>query len=237
MFCSKCGAQLQGGVAFCSQCGNSLSVESPQPSVSAPADIVRPKKSSKISTILTYVAAGFVVLIFGSAIIGMMSDGGEDSSDQSSSSSAPNSSIESITGSGNEAGSANLPGLGEGARTKSGVEAYAVSFDIAPYIPNVFVVDEKDVKGQLVSIRFDVVNGSNEEISISTGSFYSYIGSAEYEPIAVFSDDGEWYLYEPLGAGLGVTVDVYFDIPAGKSISGAKYQTSLFLGEEIEFAF
>lgn len=247
MFCSKCGSQLQSDVAFCSKCGNPVASTSTPQHVAAPPTPQKAKKSSKVSTVLTYVAGGFVVLVFGSAIIGMMGNGGEVESNQSSSTSTsdPNASNETNTEANNEdlsnensnESSGDVPGYGQGARTESGVEVYAISSDTSPSIPNQFVIDKDDVKGQLVSMRFTILNDSNEEISISTGSFYGYIGSAEYEPVAVFSSDGEWYLYEPLGAGLETTVDVYFDIPAGKSISGAKYQTSMFLGEEIEFRF
>jgi hypothetical protein len=237
MFCPKCGKQHDEGAVFCPQCGHALRAEATQSIPTPPTEPIQPKKSSKLGAILTYAVGGFVVLIFGLAIVGMLGDDQGEPQEQSTSSVAPTSNSDSATDAGDSESSEDLPGFGEGARTESGVEVYAISLNSSPSVPNEFVIDENDVKGQLVSIRFEVVNDSNEELSVSTGSFFGYIDAAEYEPLAVFSDGGEWYLYEPLGAGLGVTVDVFFDIPSGRSISGAKFQTSLFLGEEIEFKF
>lgn len=183
-----------------------------------------------MGNIATYVVSGLVVVIFGSAIVGMLGGRDETNAGQPSSvSSSDPSSQES------QAGSA--PGLGEGVLFDSGIEIYAVTIDSSPSIPNELVIDPGGTKGQLTSVRFSLVNGSNEELSISNGSVTGRIGAAEYEPVAIFSSDGDWYVYEPVGPGLEATFDVYFDIPKGKSLTGAIFQTSLFLGDEAEFLF
>ena len=170
-------------------------------------------------------------MIFGSAIVGMLGAGEESGSEQPSSvsSSEPDS---SQTTSGSD-----LPGLGEGLIFESGVEIYAESIDESPSIPNQFVIDPDSIKGELVSVRFYLKNGSNEEINVSSSSVKGLIDSAEYEPVGIFSDAGDWYVFEPVGPGLETTFDVFFDIPVGRNLTGAIYETSLFLGDQAEFTF
>lgn len=225
MFCSKCGNSLTQEAAFCQKCGNAVTAQEPTQVSSA-----APKKSSKAGTIATYIVGGLVVLIFGSAIVGMLGGGDETETGQPSSVSSPDSSSQ-------ESQTTSAPGLGEGLVFDSGIEIYAESIDSSPSIPNEFIIDPDGIKGQLISVRFFLKNGSNEELSISNSSVTGRIGAAEYEPVAIFSSNGDWYVYEPVGSGLETTFDVYFDIPTGKALTGAIFQTSLFLGEEAEFSF
>ena len=189
----------------------------------------REKKKSKVGNVLAYIAAGLIVLFFGSATLSMLNDTGSapnDSSEVGDESTNENSQAEGSSGA-----------MGETVVTDSGVEVTAVSTNSNPDVPNEFVIDEGDVKGQLVSIRFRVVNGSNEEISISNGSVLGFISEAKYESVAVFSTSGDWYVFEPLGPGLETVIDAYFDVPSGQSLTGATFLTSIFLGEEAKFIF
>ena len=225
MFCLKCGDSLSPDAAFCSKCGTPVTAQ--VPAEIAPA---KAKKGSKAGEIATYAVGGVVALIFGSAIFGMLGGGDRAETGQSSSVSSPNSSSA-------ETQDISAPGIGEGWRFESGVEIYAESLNESPSIPNEFIIDPDGIKGQLVSIRFYLKNGSNEEVNISNSSLSGRIGPAMYEPIAILSTSGDWYVYEPVGAGLETTFDVYFDIPAGKTLTGAMFQTSLFSGEQVEFSF
>ena len=189
------------------------------PSQKAPKP--KPTKSSKIGNVLTYIVTGLVVLVFGSAILSMGSGGGETTSGTTDSSSSE---------------SPAMPEMGSLAITESGVEVRALAVNPSPEVPNEFVIDSGDVKGQLVSVQFSVTNDSNEEISISNGSVSVYIAEAEYGAEAIFSENGDWYVFESLGPGLSVNFDAFFDIPVGGSITSVIFYTSSFLGEEIEFS-
>jgi hypothetical protein len=231
MFCSKCGIGLDKGSEFCSKCGTAvvkkttavptskskLGVNTSQKSANP-----KQKKSSKVGTVLTYIVTGLVVLVFGSAILSA------GSSDEETSSGPADTSVSD----------SDAPvKLGSSGVTESGVEVRAISTDSAPEIPNQFVIDSGDLKGQLVSVKFTVTNGSNEEISISSSSVSAYIQEAEYSAEAIFSENGDWYVYESLGPGLSANIEAFFDVPAGGELTGAVFTTSIFLGEEIEFSF
>jgi hypothetical protein len=228
MFCNKCGAELLSGSEFCSKCGAAVVA---QHATAVATDSVRgrDKRKSKVGNILTYIAAGLIVLFFGSATLSMLNGDGPSPND-SSQVGDESATVEPETG-----GSAGA--MGETVVTDSGVEVTAVSTNSNPDVPNEFVIDEGDVKGQLVSIRFKVANRSNEEISISNGSVLGFISEAKYESVAVFSTSGDWYVFEPLGPGLETVIDAYFDVPSGQSLTGATFLTSIFLGEEAKFIF
>lgn len=230
MFCSKCGMELVKGSEFCSKCGTAVvkkstavptSQSKPNMKPIKKADSPKPKMSSRIGTVLTYIVTGLVVLVFGSAIL----SGGESDS-------------ETPSGSGESTISESEPPvqLGSSGMTESGINVRAISTDSSPEIPNDFVIDPGDIKGQLVSVNFSVTNGSNEEIFISDNSITGYIGDAEYGAEAIFSQNGDWYIFEPLGPGLSVDIEVFFDVPAGGELTGAVFSSSSFLGEEIEFS-
>lgn len=239
MFCSKCGSSLTSDAEICSKCGTpvksgaSADLTNPLVSPSGNGPASQEKKKPKVGNIFAYIAAGLIVLFFGSATLSML---GDESSTSGDSSEVDDSSSQSETGN-SDSTSETTGGLGNTIRTESGVEVTAIEVDSNPNIPNDFVISSGDVKGQLVSVRFKVFNQSNEEINISSGSVLAFIDAAEYESVAVFSESGDWYVYEPLGPGLEVTIDAYFDIPEGKSLTGSTFLTSIFLGEEAAFVF
>lgn len=230
MFCSKCGIGLDKQSEFCSKCGtavvrkttavpSSKSESNGKPTSKAAKP--KPKKSSTVGTVITYIVTGLVVLVFGSAILSMGSDDEETNSGPTDSLSSESSAITE---------------MGSLAVTESGIEVRAISINPAPEVPNQFVIDSGDVQGQLVSVQFSVTNGSNEEISISNSSVSAYIQEAEYGAEAIFSENGDWYVYETLGPGLSVNFDAFFDIPVGGSLTTVIFYTSSFLGEELEFS-
>lgn len=231
MFCSKCGLSLGKDSEFCSKCGTAVAtkrVAAPTPKNKDTTDsnskTVKPKptKSSRVGTVLTYIVTGLVALVFVAALFSMGES--EDNADPpQGNSSSPETSSSSTSGT--------------VAVTESGVEVTVQSIDTSPEVPNNFVIDPSDVKGQLVSVRFLVANGSNEEISISNGSVFGYIQEAEYSAEAIFSENGDWYVFETLGPGLSVVFDVFFDVPVGGELTGALFTTSIFLGEELKFTF
>jgi hypothetical protein len=215
-FCSKCGtAVVKKTTAVPSPISESNDKPVPK------AANLKPKKSSRVGTVITYIVTGLVVLVFGSAILSMGSGDEENTSgpEDSSSSESPATTK-----------------MGSLAVTESGIEVRAISVNPSPEVPNQFVIDAGDVKGQLVSVQFSVTNGSNEEISISNSSVSGYIQEAEYGAEAIFSENGDWYVFETLGPGLTVNFDAFFDIPAGGSLTRVIFYTSSFLGEEVEFS-
>jgi len=228
LFCNKCGVELSRGSEFCSKCGAAVVSQEASAVATEPARSPDAKKS-KLGNILTYIAAGLIILFFGSATLSMLNDEGPSTSESSeardeSANSEPEDSVPDAT-------------TGSTLVTDSGIEVTAISVDSNPIVSNRFYIYSDDVKGQLVSVRFKVTNRSNEEISISRGSFLGFIGEAKYESIAVFSKEGEWYVYEPLGPGLETVIDTYFDIPPGQSLTGATFLTSIFLGQKAAFTF
>jgi hypothetical protein len=238
-YCSKCGNGISEDSTFCSKCGNPVGEVSSDSPKNDSTSKTTAKKSSKVGTILTYVGAGLAVLIFGSAILGSLNNSEDSNSSEpvsTSSQSESNPASEPQADSDSTQG-ADLPGFGDGLVLDSGVEIFAISESLTPSTPNEFVIDPDGVKGQLISVRFYLANGSNEELSVSNGLFTGLIGTAEYEPLAVFSDSGDWYVYEPVGAGLETTFDVFFDVPSGAKLTGAVFRSSMFFGDEVEFAF
>jgi hypothetical protein len=230
MFCSKCGIGLDKQSEFCSKCGTAVvrkttavpsSKSESNGKLSSKAAKPKPKKSSTVGTVITYIVTGLVVLVFGSAILSMGNDDEETKSGPTDSLSSESSAITE---------------MGSLAVTESGIEVRAISINPSPEVPNQFVIDSGDVQGQLVSVQFSVTNGSNEEISISNSSVSAYIQEAEYGAEAIFSENGDWYVYETLGPGLSVTFDAFFDIPVGGSLTTVIFYTSSFLGEELEFS-
>jgi hypothetical protein len=225
VFCTNCGSDV-AGVSYCPACGTPVVKSEP-----SQTEVTKDAKSgSKVGTVLTYVAAAFAVFIFGGAIIGVL---GDDSSSETA-----NPSSETASSSQTSEPQANdLPGLGQGIAFPSGVEVSAVSVNTTPASPNRFVVDTDEAKGEIVSVRLYVFNGSDESITISSSSVTGKIANAEYEALAVFSEAGDWYVLETLGPGLGVTIDAFFDIPASKALSGVTFTTAIVFGEEVEFRF
>jgi hypothetical protein len=230
MFCSKCGIGLDKNSEFCSKCGTAVVKKSTAVPTSKSKSILnsskkaekpKPKMSSRIGTVLTYVVTGLVVLVFGSAIL---SGGGSEGE-------TPSGPGESTISESEE-----TVQLGSSGMTESGINVRAISTDSSPEIPNDFVIDPGDIKGQLVSVNFSVTNGSNEEIFISDDSITGFIGDAEYRAEAIFSQNGDWYIFEPLGPGLSVEIDVFFDVPPGSELTRAVFSSSSFLGEEIDFS-
>jgi len=215
-FCSKCGTAVvkkSTAVPTSNSKSNLNSIKK--------ADKPKTKMSSRIGTVLTYIVTGLVVLVFGSAIL---SGGGSE--------------VETSSGPGEStiSESEETVQLGSSGVTESGINVRAISTDSSPEIPNDFVIDSGDIKGQLVSVNFSVTNGSNEEIFISDNSITGFIGDAEYGVEAIFSQNGDWYIFEPLGPGLSVDIEVFFDVPSGGELTGAVFSSSSFLGEEIEFS-
>jgi len=230
MFCSKCGIGLDKNSEFCSKCGTAVvrkttavpsskseNKSKPKPKAANP----KPTNSSRVGTVLTYIVTGLVVLVFGSAILSMGSSDGETTSGPADSSSSE---------------SPAMTQMGSLAVTESGIQVMAISVNPSPDVPNQFVIDPGDVKGRLVSVQFSITNGSNEEISISNSSVSAYIGDAKYGAEAIFSENGNWYVFETLGPGLSVNIDAFFDIPAGGSLTSLTFYTSSFLGEELKFS-
>lgn len=228
MFCSKCGVALDSSASFCSSCGTPSGEEKKSDLDSVPLN-TGSKKKLRVSDILTYVAAGLIVLFFGSATVGMIT--GNESSPNESSVDGVNSSTSESTDSSPSAS------MGDTLATASGVEVTAISIEVNPAVPNEFIVNSGDIKGELIALRLNVANYSNEEISISNNSVFGFIDDAEYEPIAIFSKSGDWYVFESLGPGLETVIIAYFDVPPGRALTAATFLTSAFLGEEAKFTF
>jgi hypothetical protein len=60
VFCPKCGAQNEPGVAFCTKCGNALSQQAAQPSVNPAAN----PAAMAIHAIPTYLVQAILVTLF-----------------------------------------------------------------------------------------------------------------------------------------------------------------------------
>jgi TM2 domain-containing membrane protein YozV len=126
-------------------------------------------------------------------------------------------------------------GIGQKAVTKDGIEVTLVAVNYDVQSPNRYVTEE--TKGELASIEMIVFNGSSEPLSLGSSSVDGLIDDLRYKAAAVFSDKGDWYVYENLNPRLEVTIVAYLDVPPGDKLTGAVFSTSIFFGESLEFTF
>jgi TM2 domain-containing membrane protein YozV len=197
--------------------------------------------------VLAWVVSG-VVILFAIGLSAIQDSGSSTSSSSSppSSSTTTSDSGSSSSGSNDQAEAPQAPepadppatdsaGLGIGVKgvTPSGIEVTVNGLRYGASTPNQFVVD--NVKGELAAVDLTLFNGSNEKISLSSSSVTAYIGDLKYEASALFSDEGDWFLYEDVNPRLGTEMSAYFDIPPGEKITKLEFSSAVFFGESLEF--
>lgn len=85
--------------------------------------------------------------------------------------------------------------------------------------------------GQFCSIKYTVVNGSNEALSMSYNDITGVLGNSKYEPELTFGAGGfgpDHSAFLDLNPGLTVDGETYMDIPAGKALDAVQFAPGWF---------
>lgn len=97
----------------------------------------------------------------------------------------------------------------------------SVTCGIATAGPQFF---EETAKGQFCEVRYNVQNGSDEEITLFASDVTGEIGGVSYESNDVISTFGEDMFSTTLNPGLGTDAVVYIDIPVDAALEYVVYK-------------
>lgn len=112
--------------------------------------------------------------------------------------------------------------IGETVTNSDGVAVtfQSISCGLATAGPQYF---EETAKGQFCEVKYNVSNGSDEEITLFASDVTGEIGGIEYESDDVISTFGDDMFSTSLNPGLATDAIVYIDIPAGSALEYLVY--------------
>jgi len=121
------------------------------------------------------------------------------------------------------------PAIGETITNNKGVAVTFTSVQCGIATAGPQFLEEK-AKGQFCEVRYTVLNGSKEKISLWASDVTGEIGGVSYETNGSVSQFGGEYFTTDLNPGLSTDAVVYIDIPADKALEYVVYvpQWSLF---------
>lgn len=115
-----------------------------------------------------------------------------------------------------------LPGIGDTVTSRDGV-----SFTVTSQTCGLTSIGEsflaETAKGEFCEIRFTVVNGTDDSLSLSSYDVKGKIGKAEYDTSSSNNRFGDDYFGTDVNPGLTADSVVYFDVPAGSTLESITY--------------